>query len=83
MAVRLHPHARSRLLERGATEPEVIATVERGEQFPAKLGRTGFRRNFPFDSEWRGKRYAIKQIEAFAVRESGDWLVITIVAKYF
>jgi hypothetical protein len=38
MTVGLHPHARARLAERGATEAEVIATVEQGEQFPAKFG---------------------------------------------
>lgn len=42
MNVRLHPHARSRLIERGATEAEVIATVESGTTFPAQFGRTGF-----------------------------------------
>ena len=47
--VRLHQHAQERLLERGATESEVIATVEQGETFPAKYARTGFRRNFPFN----------------------------------
>ncbi len=45
MGVKLHPHAIERLTERGATEAEVIATVETGETFPAKFGRTGFRRN--------------------------------------
>ena len=30
MSIRLHPHAHSRLIERGATEAEVIATVESG-----------------------------------------------------
>jgi hypothetical protein len=34
--------------ERGATEEEVRATVEQGESFPTKFGRTGFRRNFRF-----------------------------------
>jgi len=48
MNVRLHPHARERLAERGATEQEVAATIEAGEKFPAKFGRTGFRRNFTF-----------------------------------
>lgn len=48
MRVRLHPHARERLAESGATEAKVMATVEPGGQFPAKLGRTGFRRNFAF-----------------------------------
>lgn len=80
--VRLHPHAKDRLPERGATESEVIATVLEGEQFVAKHGRTGFRRNFPLDAEWRGQIYGTKQIEAFAVDEDG-WLVITVIVKYF
>ncbi|MFE1746433.1 hypothetical protein [Coleofasciculus sp. H7-2] len=55
MSVRLHPHAQARLIERGATEAEVIVTVEGGATFPAQLERTGFRRNFPFNAEWREK----------------------------
>ena len=82
MNVRLPPHARERLTERGATEAEVIATVETGERFPAKWDRTGFRRNFAFNSEWRGRQYATKQVEAYAVEEEG-WLVITIIVRYF
>lgn len=82
MNVRLHPHARDRLAERGATEGEVVAAVEEGEQFPAKLGRTGFRRNFAFGGVWRGKTYATKQIEAYVVDENG-WLVISFIVKYF
>jgi hypothetical protein len=83
VAVRLHPHAKVRLPERGASVDEVIATVQAGEQFVAKYGRTGFRRNFAFDDVWRGKHYRIKQIEAFCVLEDGDWLVIIFVARYF
>lgn len=82
MSVRLHPHALDRLAERGATESEVVATVESGEWFPAKFGRTGFRSNFRFDGEWNGKRYATRQIEAYAVEEDG-WLVITVIVKFF
>lgn len=83
MAVRLHPHATDRLVERGATEIEVRATVEGGERFPAKFGRTGFRRNFPFDGTWRGHRYETKQVEVYAVPEGTGWLVITCIARYF
>lgn len=46
MAIRLHPHALSRLVERGTTEAEMIATVRNGERFTAKFGRVGFRKNF-------------------------------------
>jgi len=52
--VRLHPHASSRLAERGATELEVAATILQGEQFPAKHGRTGFRLNLSYDAQWLG-----------------------------
>ena len=83
MTVHLHPHAQDRLAERGATESEVVATVEQGERFPAKFGRTGFRRNFAFDGVWRGRSYTTKQVEAYAVEEGGGWLVITILVKYF
>jgi hypothetical protein len=82
-SIRLHSHARARLEERGASEAEVSATIEHGERFPAKFGRTGFRRNFPFDGMWRGRRYASKQIEAYAVQEDDAWLVITLVVKFF
>jgi hypothetical protein len=54
MAVRLHPHAVARLAERGATEQEVRLTVETGERFVAKFGRSGFRRNFAFAGNWQG-----------------------------
>ena len=82
MNIRLHPHAKDRLAERGATEAEVVAAVREGERFPAKYGRAGFRHNFAFDAEWRGRMYATKQVEAYAVEEEG-WLVITVLVKYF
>ncbi|MGH9431215.1 MAG: DUF4258 domain-containing protein [Terriglobia bacterium] len=82
MNIRFHPHALERLAERGATEEEARAAVRDGERFPAKFGRTGFRRNFVFGGEWRGRRFATKQVEAYAVPENG-WLVITVVVKYF
>ena len=83
MKVRLHPHARERLTERGASLTEVIATVEKGETFPAKFGRVGFRRNFPYNAQWRGKNYATKQVEAIAVPEGEDWPVITVMVRFY
>ncbi len=81
--MRLHPHARDRMIERGASENEIAAAIDGGERFPAKFGREGFRRNFQFDGLWRGRRYAMKQVEAFAIFEDGDWLVISVIVKYF
>ena len=83
MTIIIHPHAKERIRERGASEKEVVLTVEEGEKFPAKYGRIGFRRNFPFEGQWRGKKYGTKQVEAYAVLEQGKWIVITVIVRYF
>ncbi len=83
LRVEIHSHARERAPERGASEDEIVDTVTAGEMFPAKLGRVGFRRNFRFNGMWRGKRYATKQIEAYAVEKPDHWLVIAVITKYF
>jgi hypothetical protein len=83
MAIRIHPHAEERVEERGASEEEIIRTVKEGERFPAKFGRTGFRRNFHFGRIWRGSVYQTKQIEAYGVQEGEDWLIVTVITKYF
>ncbi|MEO5361044.1 MAG: DUF4258 domain-containing protein [Nitrospirota bacterium] len=31
--IKFHPHAKERLMERGATEQEVILTIQQGEMF--------------------------------------------------
>ncbi len=81
--VKIHPHALQRCQERGATLEEITLTVEKGEVFPAKFDRTGFRHNFIYNNEWNSKYYMIKQIEAFAIKENDEWLVITIIVKFF
>ena len=83
MAVRFHPHARQRMVERGATDAEVSSAILEGERFEAKYGRAGFRRNFVFERQWHNRFYATKQIEAYAVHEGQDWLVITVIVRYF
>lgn len=81
--VKIHPHALGRLAERGATEQEIRLTVQGGERFPAKHGRTGFRRHFAYGGQWRGRDYGTKQVEVFAVEEGESWLAITVITKYF
>ncbi len=81
--VAIHPHAKARALERGASEREVINVVEAGEVFPAKYGRTGFRKSIVYNDTWQGSHYYVKQIECFAVQENEDWLVISVLVKYF
>lgn len=83
MAIQIHPHARERMKERGASEDELIRTVDTGERFSAKFGRIGFRRNFSFDEVWRGKKYNTNQIEVFATEEEQDLIIVTVIVRYF
>ena len=75
MKIKIHPHALDRISERGSSKEEVQKTIEKGEQFPAKFGRTGFRKNFVFDDMWRGKHYNTKQVEVYAVWENDNWVI--------
>ena len=83
MTTKIHPHAKARIEERGATEDEAIMTIEKGESFPAKFNRTGFRHNFPFNSIRKGKTYNTKQVEAYAIKENDDWIILTVITKFF
>lgn len=78
MKIHFHPHALTRIDERGATKEEVIQTVTDGERFAAKFGRHGFRRNVAYNDQWRSRFYANKQIEAFAAQTPDGWIVITV-----
>lgn len=83
MDVQLHTHCLERMAERGASQEEIIETVSTGERFQAKYDRTGFRRNFSFESTWRKKYYKTKQVEAYCVPKEDGWLVISVVTRYF
>jgi hypothetical protein len=50
---------------------------------PQNSGERGFRRNFAFQKQWRGKRYANKQLCVFAVPQGDGWLVITVIVRYY
>lgn len=83
MGIHIHLHATERMEERGVTKNEIIETIQKGEVFPAKFGRMGFRHNFIFEQEWKNKYYSTKQVEVYAVKEDEDMVVITVISKYF
>lgn len=57
--------------------------MEEGEEFLAKFGRVGLRRNFSFESIWRRRNYKTKQLEVYGVKEGKDFIVISVIVKYF
>lgn len=72
-----------RMRERGATASQVKQTVLKGRVSAAKFARTRFRHVLDFNRKWNGIFYAKRQIDSFAVRIDGGWLVITVIIKYF
>jgi len=83
LSIKMHPHARERMQERGATVDEVLKTITKGEWFRAKFGRSGFRMKLFYDDFWKGQYYHTKQLEVYGVEEGEDFIVITVIVKYF
>lgn len=81
--VRLSRHAQQQCAERGATPDEVREAVEKGARQPANLGRELCRFNFPFQREWQGKTYSIKQVAPVIKEEAEEIVVITVYTFYF
>ena len=76
-------HAREQMVERGATDNEVIEAIRTGEEVPAKRGRRGYRKNFQYNQLWGGRTYAIKQVLAIVAEEVDVMVVVTVYTFYF
>lgn len=73
----------AQMADRGANEAEVERAVREGEEIPAKQGRRAFRKNFPFNSEWKGRHYELKQVMPVIADEADRLVVITVYVFYF
>jgi hypothetical protein len=76
-------HAREKMQDRGTTESEVIAAIRTGSPEPARKGRLMFRKNFAFNSQWREKHYAVKQVAPVVTEEADRVVVVTVFVYYF
>ena len=77
------PHALQKMVDRGTTEAEVEVTIHEGNQEPARKGRVMFRKNFTFNSQWRGKHFAVKQVSPVVAEEASRLVVVTVFIYYF
>ncbi len=57
----------------------IIFKIKNKTDVIARLSEAIFR----FDNQWRGSLYRVKQVEVYAVKEADDFLVITVISKYF
>ena len=50
LAIEISDHAKQQMVERGATENEVITAIKSGDSEPARRGRILYRKNFQFNT---------------------------------
>ncbi len=76
-------HVMDQMVDRGTSEEEIKLTIRDGEEVPAKKGRKSYRKNFNFESFWKGKYYSTKQVIPIVKEESNKIVVITVYVYYF
>lgn len=76
--IRLSAHARDNAKYRGATEQEVIETIQTVPWGPAKGGRLECRKDFAYGQDWNDKIYATKQVRPIFAEESNEIVVVTV-----
>jgi len=76
-------HVMDQMVDRGTSEEEIKLTIRDGEEVPAKKGRKSYRKNFNFESYWKGKYYSTKQVIPIVKEESNKIVVITVYVYYF
>jgi len=81
--IRLTRHAKLQALDRGASEAEIRQAVLEGRRESAKKGRALCRYNMPFDADWGGKHYGVKQVAPVIKEEEEEIVVITVYTFYF
>ena len=81
--IEISPHAREKMLDRGATEADVADAIRTGSPEPARKRRIMFRKNFTFNGQWRGKHYAVKQVAPVVTQEPNRLVVVTVFVYYF
>lgn len=81
--IRLSRHASEYRGRRGFTETEVKETIRSSAWLPAAKDRLEAARDFPFDDEWNGRRYATKRVRPIFVEEVDEIVVVTVYTYFF
>ena len=81
--IEFSPHAKEKMLDRGATAADVVDAIHMGSSEPVRKGRIMFRKNFTFDRQWREKHYAVKQVAPVVAEEPDRLVVVTVFVYYF
>jgi len=63
-------------------EQEILETIRTTSWKAADLGRLECRKEFPFNSDWNGKRYSTKHVRPIFAEEPDRLVVVTVYVYY-
>lgn len=81
--IHLTAHARGYIARRGFSVEEVELAIRESPWQPAERGKMECRRNFPYQKQWGGRPYAIKQVRPVFMEEEREIVVITVYTYFF
>ena len=76
-------HARQQLIERGASQEEVVRAIREGKAENAKRGKLMYRLNVEYGKIWGDKYYRIKQVAPVVAEEDDRIVVVTVYTFFF
>jgi hypothetical protein len=82
MRIIIAPHTLEQAIERGASETEIVNTINEGQRIKAKNDRLGSAKVFGFRKERNGKFYEEKKIEVIFVIEDNQITTVTVYVYY-
>ncbi len=82
MEIQIDPHTLERAIERGTNEIEIREVISSGSPIPAKHGRLGKAKVYPFQQERNGKFYEQKRVEVIYVVEMDMIVTVTVYVFY-
>lgn len=82
MQIQIEPHTLERAVERGASESEIIETLNSGINIPGKAGRSGKYKVFIFDAIRNGRFYNEKKLEVYYIIQKEKIITITVYVFY-
>jgi hypothetical protein len=78
MKIRIEPHTIKRAVERGASENEIVETLQTGQPIIAKGNRLAKSKIFIFQQNRNGRFYEEKKLEVFYIVENDEIITITV-----
>jgi len=82
MKIQIEPHTLQRAVERGASETEIIDTINTGTNILGKSGRRGKTKSYPFENIRNSKYYEEKKIDVYFIVELETIITVTVYVFY-